>query len=137
MAAQALLLEQVTINSVDWTALGLVKGAVVQVDVDKLDRTAMGNLWKRVIGGLIEGGLNINMIDDVAASSIDSLIWPLLGTIVAFEVRLSTAAVGVNNPKFTGSVLVAGTNIGGQVGELAMKNGLNWPVDGAVTRATS
>ena len=137
MAAQVIFAEQVTINAVDWTALGLVKGAVLTVDFDKLDRTAMGNTYKRVIGGLGEAGAAINMIDDVAAAGFDSILWPLLNTIVAAEFRLSSAAVSTSNPKFTGNVLIASFNLGGQVGELAMKNGLNFPFDGAVTRATS
>ena len=137
MAAQALLAEQVTINAVDWTALGLVKGAVLTANGDQLDRSAMGTTWKRKLGGLLEGSLQVNLIEDVAAASIDSLLWGILNTIVTFEVRLSTAVVGVNNPKYTGSVLIASFGLGGQIGELAMKPSLTFPVDGTVTRATA
>ena len=137
MSAQAILAEQVTVNSVDWTALGLVKGAVLNVEFDKLDRTAMGNTFKRVLGGLGEGTVAINMIDDVAAAGFDSILWPLLNTIVTCEFRLSTAAVSTSNPKFTGSLLISSWNLGGKVGELAMKNSLSYPFDGVVTRATS
>lgn len=137
MAAQAILAEQVTVNSIDWTALAIVKGGVLTANFDPLDRSAMGTSWKRRLGGLGDGSLQVNLIDDVAAAGIDSILWALLNTIVTFEVRLSSAAVGTSNPKYTGSILVPAWGIGGQIGSLAEKPSLTFPVDGAITRATS
>jgi hypothetical protein len=137
MAAFALTAEQLTINSVDYTAISVVKGAVLTVDVDQLDPTAMGDGWKKVLGGLKGANLALNLIDDMAAARTDALLWPLLGTIVTFLVRPTTAAVSATNPNYTGSILIASLSVGGQVGELAMKSGLTFPCDGAVTRATS
>lgn len=137
MAAMALLAEYVAINSVDLTGIGVVKGATLTVDVAQLDPTAMGDGWTKRLGGLKSGTLALNLIDDTATGSTDPLLWPLLGTLVPFEVRLSNAAVSATNPKYTGTVLVAGASVGGQVGELAMKSGLSFPTSGAITRATS
>jgi len=112
------------------------KNIALTTDVDVLDSSAMGPGWKSNIGGLKSGTLAITLNDDVAASNVDSILWPLLGTVVAFEVRATSAVVGTSNPKYTGSVLISGHNIGGGVGELAAKS-LSFPTSGAVTRATS
>ena len=137
MAVFALTAEQLTINAVDYTALSVVKGAVLTVNGDSLDPTVMGDGWKRVLGGLKGGQLAVNLVDDMAASTTDALLWPLFNTVVTFEIRSTTAVVGPTNPKYTGSVHIATLSIGGQVGELAMKSGLTWPTSGIVSRATS
>lgn len=92
--------------------------------------------WKEVLGGLKSGTLAITLNDDVAAAAIDSIVWPLLGTVVAFEVRATQAAVSASNPKYTGNVLINGTKLGGDVGNVAEKD-FSFPTSGAVARATS
>ena len=134
MAVMALTAEFLSINAV--TMSDHVKSAALAVDVDQLDSTAMGPGWKAAIGGLKAGTLTVTFNDDTATSQVDALLWPLLGTVVLFELRLSDAAVGVNNPKYTGSVLISQHNLGGAVGELAAKS-LTFQTSGAVTRATA
>lgn len=113
-----------------------VKSAVLTVDVAELDSSAMGDTWTEVVGGLKSGSLAVEFLDDTAASNVDATLWPLLGTVVTFEVRLSDAAVGATNPKYTGSVLISKASFGGSHGALPTKS-LTFPVSGAVTRATS
>ena len=134
MAVMALTAEFLSINAV--TMSDHVKSATLAVEVDQLDSTAMGPGWKAAIGGLKAGTLNITFNDDTAVSQVDALLWPLLGTLVAFELRLSDAVVGTGNPKYTGSILIAQHNLGGSVGELAAKT-LTYPCSGVVTRATA
>ena len=114
-----------------------IKSSVLSVDVSSLDTTDFASAgWTEQIGGLKSGSLTINFQDDVAASAIDSILWPLLGTVTTFEVRATSSAVGTSNPKWTGSVVITSHTIGGGVGELAMKS-LTFKVTGAVTRATA
>lgn len=113
-----------------------VKSVSLTVDVAQLDSTAMGDTYTEMIGGLKSGSLAITFNDDFAASNVDATIWPLLGTAVAFEIRPTSSAVGATNPKWTGSVLISGTSVGGGVGELAAKS-VTWPTTGTVTRATA
>jgi len=134
MAVMALTAEFLSINAV--TMSDHVKSAALAVEVDQLDSTAMGPGWKAVIGSLKAGTLTVTFNDDTAVSQVDALLWPLLGTLVAFELRLSDAAVSTSNPKYTGSILIAQHNLGGDVGSLAAKS-LTLPVSGAVTRATA
>lgn len=135
MTAMVLTAQYLTINGQDWKTYA--KKSELTVEVDEQDVTTFASAgWKEVTGGLKSGTLAITLNDDVTASSIDSLLWPLLGTVVAFESRLTQAAVGASNPKYTGSVLINSTTFGGDVGSVAEKD-LSFPTSGAVTRATS
>ena len=135
MAVMALTTEYTGINGVDESAN--IKSSTLTIDVNPLDTTDFASAgWTEVIGGLKSGTLSIEFQDDVAAAAIDSKLWAILGTVVAFEVRLTSAVVGTSNPKWTGSVLINGHSVGGAVGELAGKS-LSFPTSGAVTRATA
>jgi hypothetical protein len=135
MAVFALTNEYVVINSVNLS--DHVKAGTLAVEAAALDSTAMGDSWIEQTGGLKSGTLTIEFIDDFAASNVDATLWPLLGTVVTFEVRPDAGAVSATNPKYTGSVFIGQHNLGGSVGELAMKSGLSFPTSGAVTRATA
>jgi hypothetical protein len=135
MAVMALTTEYTSINAVDESAN--IKSSTLTIDVNPLDTTDFASAgWTEVIGGLKSGTLAIEFQDDVAAAAIDSKLWALLGTVVAFEVRLTSAAVGTSNPKWTGSVLITSHSVGGAVGDLATKS-LSFPTTGAVTRAVA
>lgn len=136
MAVFALTNMYVALNGSATNVNDHVKSAVLTVDAAQLDSTAMGDTWVEVIGGLKSGSLALTFNDDAAASNIDSILWPLLGTVVTFEVRPTDSAVGAGNPKYTGSVLISQAALGGGVGELASKS-LTFPTSGTVTRATS
>lgn len=133
MAVYALVSEYCSVNSVDYS--GDLKSATLVVDAAQLDTTdfASGG-WVEYIGGLKSGTLSLEFQDDVADSALDDEWWALLGTVVAFEVRPTSASVGANNPKYTGNVLITTHSIGGSVGDLAMKS-VSLPTSGAVTRA--
>jgi hypothetical protein len=112
--------------------------AEVSVEVEDKDVTTFASLgWKELLGGLKSGELSLEFKQDVAAAALDSIMWPLLGTVVPFEVRLDSAAVGTSNPKYTGNVLINGWNpIEGSVGDEASVS-VGYPTSGAVTRATA
>lgn len=135
MAIQSLVAEVVTINSVDYS--DHAKNATLSIDVASLDTTDFASDgWTEAIGGLKSATLSVELMEDVAASELDSELWALLGTVVAFTVKLDDAAVGTSNPQYSGSVLITQHTLGGSVGDLATKS-LSFPVTGAVSRATS
>lgn len=106
------------------------------VEVEEKDVTVFTSAgWKEVLGGLKSGNIAITFKNDVADSQLDDTMWALLGTIVAFEVRATSAVVGTSNPKYTGSVLINGwTPISGSPGDVNELS-LTFPTSGAVTRA--
>jgi hypothetical protein len=135
MAVMCLTTQYTGINGVDESAN--IKSSTLTIDVNPLDTTDFASAgWVEQIGGLKSGTLSIEFQDDVAAAAIDTKLWAILGTVVAFEVRLTSAVVGASNPKWTGSILITGHNVGGTVGDLATKS-LSFPTTGAVTRAVA
>jgi hypothetical protein len=115
-----------------------VKKAELTTDVEEQDVTTMASLgWKEVIGGLKSGSVALEFIQSFTAAELDAILWPLFGTVVAFETRPTQSAVGAGNPKYTGNLLVKSHNpITGGVGDTATMS-VTFPTSGAVTRATS
>ena len=122
------------LNSVDrssWTSK-----VEVAVEVEEKDVTTFASAgWKEVLGGLKSGNIAITFKNDVADSALDDTMWALLGTVVAFEVRPTSAVVGTSNPKYTGNVLInAWTPISGSPGDVNELS-VTYPTSGAITRA--
>lgn len=136
MAKMVLTAAYVNISSNDLSSY--TSKAELVVDVEDKEVTTFGDSgWKTYLGGLKSGTLAVTFKQDVAASAIDSIMWPLLGTVVTFEVRNSSAAVGTSNPKWTGSLLVKSWKpVSGAVGDVAEVD-VSFPTSGAITRATS
>ncbi|MFG2699530.1 hypothetical protein [Streptomyces sp. NPDC048386] len=136
MPSMVLLAEYVSINGTDLS--DYCRKAELTTKVEEKDVTTYGSAgWKELRGGLKSGELALEFLQDVSASALDSIMWPLLGTVVTFEVRTDQAVVGTSNPKYTGSVLINGWNpIQGSVGDEA-KTSVSYPTSGAVSRATA
>jgi len=125
----------VTINSVDLS--DHVRSVTLNIEAEDLEDTAMGDTFRSRIGGLKDWSIDIEFNQDFAASEVDATIFPLLGTVVAVEVRPTSSSVSSTNPKFSGNVLVSEYNpLDGSVGDLATTS-VSWPGAGALTRATS
>ncbi|WP_327180455.1 hypothetical protein OG599_35180 (plasmid) [Streptomyces sp. NBC_01335] len=136
MAKMVLLAAYVSVGGNDLSAYA--RKAEVTVEVEDKDVTTYASLgWKEVLGGLKSGEVALELLQDVAATKLDSIMWPLLGTVVPFAVRLDSAAVSTNNPQWSGSCLIKGWNpIEGSVGDEASVS-VSYPTSGAVTRATA
>jgi len=136
MAHMVLLAEYVSIGGNDLSAHA--DKCEVSIEVEDKDATTFASLgWKEVLGGLKSGKLDASFKQDPAVGSLDSLMWPLLGTVVPFEVRLSNTARSTSNPSYTGNVLVTGWKpISGSVGDMASTD-VSFPTSGAVSRLTA
>lgn len=135
MAAVVLVGEYLAINGTDVSAY--LKGATCETEVADKDATTMGSGgWHVRAAGLKDGSLKVELLDDFAAGLLDAIMWPLFGTIVTFELRATQSAVGVSNPKYTGSMLIKQHQAGGSLDDLAMKS-VTYPTSGVVSRATA
>jgi Phage tail tube protein len=136
MPKMVLLAEFVSLAGTDLSANS--NKAELTVEVEEKDVTTYASQgWKEVLGGLKSGTLALEFKQDFAAAALDSIMWPLLGTVVPFEVRADQAAVGTSNPKYTGNVLIKAWNpLTGSVGDDATVS-VSYPTSGAVTRATA
>ncbi|MFE7559668.1 phage tail tube protein [Kitasatospora sp. NPDC057500] len=114
------------------------KKAELAVEVEEKDVTHFAsNGWKLLIGGLKSGTLGCEFLQDFAATKLDSIMWPLLGSVVTFEVRPTQAAASASNPRYTGNILIKEWQpISGSVGDEATV-GVSYPTSGEVVRATA
>lgn len=125
----------IVINSVNLSAWA--KSITIDTGVEKLDDTFMGDTTRSNLGGLLTWSVKVDFGQDYAASAVDVTLSPLHGTVTAIEVRPTSAAVAVTNPKWTGSALVDYKHpVGGTVGELHMTS-VELASAGTLTRATA
>lgn len=136
MAKIVLTAEMVLINATDISSY--LKKAELSLESEAQDATTYGSAgWKEFLGGLKSGELGLSYLNDVAAAALDSIMFPLLGTVVTFEVRAVNTARATSNPAYTGSILIKEWKpVGGSVGDI---NGadVSYPTSGAVARQTS
>lgn len=128
-----------SINATSLHTLNVVQKAELNVEIADVETTNMGSGGaQEYLGGLMSGTLDIEFMQDLVASQVDAVIWPLfLARVpVAFVWRASTAAVSVSNPQYAGLVLVNKWGINGGVGELATI-GVSWPTSGVTARTTA
>lgn len=107
------------LNAVDLSAevqsVGIVYSAAA------LDNTAMGQNTKTNLGGLFDWPVSLELYQDYGASLVDATLFPIVGTVVAVEIRPDAGARSATNPGFTGNVLVESYEpVSGQVGQMAM-----------------
>lgn len=136
MAKKVLLDCYISINGVDRSA----NCSKVELDdsFETKETTTHGSGGaKQNLAGLEEGSISVTFKNDYAAGALDEAMWALRRQIVTFEVRPSQAVVGVNNPKYTGNILINGWKpISGSVGDVAEVD-IEFPLDGPMARATA
>lgn len=109
----------------------------IPFSADEEDTTAFGATWKSRIGALKDASLSIDFINDFVAAQLDATMFALLGTVVTFEVRPTSAARGTGNPAYTGSIFIKEWKpIVGNVGKLVISS-VSFPTSGTVLRQTS
>lgn len=115
-----------------------VTSAQLTWEADEQETTTYGSGGARErLGGLKSGELSVEFRQDFAAGALDATIWPLVGTVAAFVLRPTAAAVSTSNPNYSGNVLITSWNpITGSVGDVASVS-VSWPTTGPVTRATA
>lgn len=114
-----------------------IASATLEITREEQLTTAFGQTSVTRIGGLQDATLTLEMHSDFGDGAVDSILFPLLGTVVPFEIKPTSAAVGTDNPAYSGSVLVTNyTPFDSATGELATFS-ITLPVSGDITRSTS
>lgn len=138
MAKMVLKSSYLALGGTDWSSR--CSKIELKAEVEEKDVTTFASLgWMEYLGGMFKAGLSVGFKQDYADDGLDEVMWTafLTATPVTFEVRATSAAVGVSNPKYTGSVLIKEWSpVSGSVGDTAEQD-VSWTVSGAVTRATS
>lgn len=114
-------------------------------EVDSIEVTAFGDVGRRFAGSLQNNSIEISLMQDFATvlpagsptTSVDGLIYPLVGTTTTVTVKATSAATSTTNPIFTltGTFLSSHTPVAGGVGELVVTT-LSF-TGGTLTKATT
>jgi hypothetical protein len=105
--------------------------------VDSLETTPFGSTSRTRIGGLRDATFQLDLHQDFAAAALDSIIFPLIGTVVPVVILPTSAVVGAGNPSYSFSVLATNYSpFASSVGDLATTS-ISWEITGDVTRAVA
>lgn len=125
----------VQINSVNLSASG--RQATVDYSAEQQDDTAFGDTTRSRLGGLKDWSMTIEFNQDHAAGNVDATMFGIVGTVVAVEVRPTSASRSATNPGYTGNALVQSYSpVGAGVGETA-KARVQLVAAGTLSRSTS
>lgn len=115
-----------------------VKSVTINYGSETQDNTVMGDDTRSRIGGLKDWSVTIQVVNDWAASEVDSVLFPLVGTTFTVIVRPDNSeGVSATNPNYTGTgILESYPPLGNAVGELA-ESGVTIQSAGTLSRATS
>lgn len=91
-------------------------------EIDSVETTAMGDTGHKFTGGLQNNSLDIEFMQDFAASKVEATVYGLVGTTTTIVIKATSAATSATNPSYTltGAYLAAHTPVAGATGELAM-----------------
>jgi hypothetical protein len=104
---------------------------------DLVEVTQIGDIAKKMIAGLEENSLTLELQQDFGVSQVESVIYPNRGLLVDCTVRPVNAAVSTTNPQYSFKVLISEWSpLSGSVGRLSTVN-VNWPIYGAITKTTT
>lgn len=114
-----------------------IASVVINTSYDIVETTAFGNTAKTRIAGLADNSVSFEFHQDFASGSVESIIYPLLGTAVTIKVKPDAGTTSATNPQYAFSALISEwTPLNGSVGELSTAS-VTWPVSGAITKTTS
>ena len=124
-----------TLDSNDLSAS--VAAVTLEITREEQETTAFGNTARTRIGGLQDATLSVDFHQDFGSASVDSLLFPLLGSAVPFTIKPTSAATSETNPEYSGTVLVTTYSpFANSVGDLASFS-VTFPVSGEISRGTA
>jgi hypothetical protein len=114
-----------------------ITNITLETKYDIIETTTFGNTAKTRIAGLADNQITLDFTQDYGASSVESTIYPLLGTLTTVIIQPVAGSATTTNPKYTVSALVSDwTPLKGGVGQLATAS-VTWPISGTITKAFS
>jgi hypothetical protein len=97
----------VTLNSVALS--DHVTMATINRVFDELEVTAMGDTAHKFVKGLEASTIQLDFLNDTAASNVNATLQAAWGTTVALTLKQTSAAVSPTNPLYSTTVLVNNT----------------------------
>lgn len=118
------------------TITSFVNTVSLNRELDVVDITAMSDTVANSIAGVERSTLSLELYNDFAASSVNSLFENALGTKLNIRLIPVSGTVSATNPSYTMSVLISNwTPINGSI-DGVMSVSASFPIT-AITKATS
>lgn len=109
----------------------------LNLEADDKDTTTFGSGFRTRVGGLKQGSVRLNFLQDFAAGSVEATLYPLLGTIATVVIKPTSGTVSATNPSYSVPVLCTQVApISASVGDIAVQQ-VSWVTSGSVVKATS
>ena len=135
MAKLVLTNPSITIGGIDLS--DHINNITLETKYDIIETTTFGSTSKSRVAGLADNSVSLDFMQDFGSSSVESTIYPLLGTATTIVIKPVAGATTTTNPQYTISAVVSDwTPLKGGIGQLATAS-VTWPVSGAITKATS
>jgi hypothetical protein len=101
---------------------------------DIIETTQFNDISKRRIAGLADNSVTFEFHQDFQAGSVESIIYPLLGTAVLCKVKPVNGITSASNPEYSFQVLISEwTPLNGAVGDISTAT-VQWPISGDITK---
>lgn len=114
-----------------------VSSISLSTTLDVIDTTSFGNTSRTRVAALADNQISIEFMQDFASGSIESLVFPTIGTSVSMTVKPKSGSTTALNPQYAFNALVVEWQpVSGSVGELATAT-CSWPISGNITKTTS
>ena len=114
-----------------------IASVTLDITADEVETTAFGSSYRTRIGGLKDASVSFDFHQDFGAGSVDSLLFPLMGSTVAVKIAPTSGTVTATNPEYRFTALVTQYQpFANSVGDLASLS-VTWPVSGEVVRGTA
>jgi hypothetical protein len=111
-----------------------VASVTLTTDVAEVATTAFGDSAVTRVGGLKDNSVQLEFHQDFAASNLESIVYPLIGTVAAITVKPTSGAISATNPEYQFNALISSWSpIAGAVGDLATVS-VTWQISGAITK---
>ena len=125
---------KVTINGTDFSQS--IAQVNLEISSDDVETTAFGSTFRTRIGGLKDGTLQLDLMQDFAASSVDQTLSGLINSFATVVITPTSGTVSATNPSYTAVCLVNQYSpFASSVGDLATVS-VSFPTSGTVTRGT-
>ena len=114
-----------------------IASITLNTSYDIVETTSFGSSAKTRIAGLQDNSVSLEFHQDFASGSVESIIYPLLGTAITIKVKPVADTISATNPQYSFSALISEwTPLNAAVGELSTAS-VSWPISGAITKTTA
>ena len=126
----------ITINGTNFSTS--IAAVTFDISAAEQEVTAFGDSFVQRIAGLKDASISLDWHQDFGAASVDSTLFPLLGTNATVTVSPRGSVVSATNPSYSGVFLCTEYSpLASSIGDLATLS-VSWPLaDGVITRGTA